>query len=462
MCPGDFAHAGQPIPQTDAPGSRTDPARRKTHEGRAGPHFEQPRVVPDLALTPEQRRRRRLQRLRVPVLVAGLVLVGGVGVMRMAPAVPSVDGGPLWFDTVQRGELVREVRGTGTLVPVDTAWIPATTDGRVARILLRPGARVEPDAVILELQNAALEQEVVDTRLQLEAAQARLRRADADATTALLAQEAQVAQSEADYEDAKADAEADAALLGDGLVSELQHRRSSARARAMQTQVAAERKRLDVGQRMRPQQIGEQQAEVSRMQALLALKQEQLGQLRVRAGMRGVLQAVPVEVGSQVTAGTNVARVADPALLKAQVRVPETQARDVQIGQVARVDTRNGIAQGQVSRVDPAAVSGTVLVDITFVDELPRGARPDLSVDGIIEIERLANALYMARPSNGQEGSTISVFRTLPDGIAERRQVRLGKGSVRHIQILDGLDEGERVILSDMSAWDQVDRLQVK
>ena len=418
--------------------------------------------MPDLALSPEERRRRRLRRLRMPAIVGVIVLVGSVGVMRMAPAAPTVDGSPLWFDTVQRGELVREVRGTGTLVPVETAWIPASTDGRVASILLRPGAQVEPDAVILELQNPALEQEVVDTRLQLEAAEARLRKADADATTALLAQEAQVAQTEADFEEAKADAEADAALLGDGLVSELQHRRSSSRAKALQTQVAAERKRLDVGQRMRPQQIAEQQAEVSRMRALLALKQAQLGQLRVRAGMRGVLQAVPVEVGSQVAAGTNVARVADPAQLKAQVRVPETQARDVQVGQVARVDTRNGVAEGRVSRVDPAAVSGTVLVDITFVGELPRGARPDLSVDGIVEIERLANVLYMARPSNGQEGGTISVFRTSSDGMAERRQVRLGKGSVRHIQVLDGLREGERVVLSDMSAWDQVDRLQIR
>lgn len=400
--------------------------------------------------------------MRVPAVVAVLVLAGSVGVMRMAPAAPTVDGSPLWFDTVQRGELVREVRGTGTLVPVDTAWIPASTDGRVARILLRPGAQVEADAVILELQNAALEQEVVDTRLQLAAAEARLKKADADATTAMLAQEALLAQTEAQFEDARADAEADAALLGDGLVSELQHRRSASKVQSLQKQVAAERKRLDVGERMIPSRLAEQQAEVERMQALLRLKQEQLGQLHVRAGMRGVLQAVPVEVGSQVAAGTNVARVADPAQLKAQVRVPETQARDVQVGQVARVDTRNGEAQGRVSRVDPAAVSGTVLVDITFVDELPRGARPDLSVDGIIEIERLVNVLYMARPSNGQEGGTISVFRTLPDGMAERLQVKLGKGSVRHIQVLEGLREGERVVLSDMSAWDQVDRLQIR
>lgn len=418
--------------------------------------------MPDLAVSPEERRRRRLLRLRVPALVVLLVLVGGVGVMRMAPAAPTVDGAPLWFDTVQRGELVREVRGTGTLVPVDTAWIPATTDGRVARILLRPGAQVEPDAVILELQNPALEQEVVDTRLQLDAAEARLRKADADATTALLAQEALLAQTEASYAEAKADADADAALLGDGLVSELQQRRTASKAKSLATQVAAERKRLDVGQRMRPSQIAEQQAEVSRMRALLALKQEQLDLLRVRAGMRGVLQAVPVEVGSQVAAGTNVARVADPAQLKAQVRVPETQARDVQVGQVARVDTRNGVAEGRVSRVDPAAVSGTVLIDITFTGSLPRGARPDLSVDGIVEIERLANVLYMARPSNGQEHGTISVFRTGPDGMAERRQVKLGKGSVRHIQVIDGLREGERVVLSDMSAWDQVDRLQIR
>lgn len=398
----------------------------------------------------------------MPALVSILMLVGGVAVMRMAPAAPSVDAGPLWFDNVQRGELVREVRGTGTLVPVDTAWIAASTDGRVARIVLRPGAQVEPDDVILQLDNPRLEQEVVDTRLQLAAAQARLRRADADATTSLLAQEALLAQTEASFEEAKADAEADEVLLKDGLVSELQHRRSSSKTRALQTQVAAERKRLDVGTRMRPSQLAEQQAEADRMRALLSLKQAQLGQLHVRAGMRGVLQAVPVEVGSQVTAGTNVARVADPAQLKAQVRVPETQARDVQIGQVARVDTRNGFAEGHVSRVDPAAVSGTVLVDISFSGDLPRGVRPDLSVDGIVEIERLADVLYVARPSNGQEGGTISVFQVAADGMAERRQVKLGKGSVRHIQILEGLREGDRVVLSDMSAWDQVDRLQIK
>jgi HlyD family secretion protein len=398
----------------------------------------------------------------VPAVAAILVIAGGVGVMRMAPAAPTVDGGPLWFDNVQRGELVREVRGSGTLVPVDTAWIPASTDGRVARIVLRPGAEVEPDAVILELENPALVQEVVDTRLLLEGAEARLRKADADATTALLTQEANVAKTEADYEEAKADAEADASLLGDGLVSELQHRRSSSRARALQTQVAAERKRLDVGQRMRPQQIAEQQAEVSRMRALLGLKQEQLGQLRVRAGMKGVLQAVPVEVGSQVAAGTNVARVADPGQLKAQVRVPETQVRDVQFGQVARVDTRNGFAEGRVSRIDPAAISGTVLVDITFVGDLPRGARPDLSVDGTIEVERLNDVLHAGRPAYGQANSAVGLFRLTPDGSeATRVTVRLGRTSVNTVEILGGLEQGDKVIISDMSRWDGHDRVRV-
>ena len=418
--------------------------------------------MPDVTLSPAKRRRRRWQRWRVPALIGALVIGGTLGVMRLAPASPSVDGSPLWFDTVQRGELVREVRGTGSLVPVDTAWIPAATDGRVGRILLRPGASVESDDVILELQNSALQQEVIDTGLQLAAAEARLTRAGADATTTLLAQEALVARTEAEYEEARADADADAALRVDGLVSDLQHRRSSARARSLQAQVAAERKRLDVGERMRPSQLAEQQAEVSRMRALLALKQEQLGLLHVRAGMRGVLQAVPVEVGSQVTAGTNVARVADPSQLKAQVRVPETQARDVQVGQVARVDTRAGVTEGRVSRVDPAAVSGTVLVDITIVGEMPRGARPDLSVDGVIEIERLVDVLYMSRPSQGPEGGTISVFRTSPGGMADRQTVRLGKGSVRHIQVVDGLREGERVVLSDMSDWDQVDRIRIR
>lgn len=430
--------------------------------GPVGPLFAYVQGVPDVTLTAQELRTRRWRRLRVPVIAIALAVVGGATVMRMAPAAPSVDGAPLWFDTVARGELVREVRGTGTLVPVDTAWIPASTDGRVARIHLRPGAQVRPDDVILELENPRLEQEVLDTRLQVQAAEARLLRAGADATTTLLAQEALVAQTEAQYEDARADADADEALLVDGLVSELQHRRTASKARSLALQVAAERKRLEVGTSMRPSQLAEQQAEVERMRALLALKTEQLGQLAVRAGMAGVLQAVPVEVGSQVAAGTNVARVADPTLLKAQVRVPETQARDVQIGQVARVDTRNGIAEGRVARVDPAAVSGTVLVDIAFTGPVPAGARPDLSVDGIVEIERLANVLYMARPAAGQEGGTISVFAVQADGMAARRQVRLGKGSVRHIQVIEGLREGERVVLSDMSAWDQVDRLQIK
>ncbi len=243
---------------------------------------------------------------------------------------------------------------------------------------LRPGAQVEPEAVILELQNPALQQQVVDTQLQLAGAEARLQRADADATTALLAQEARVAQTEATYEEARADAEADASLRGDGLVSELQHRRSSSRAKSLQMQVAAERKRLDVGERMRPSQIAEQQAEVARMRALLALKREQLGQLRVRAGMRGVLQAVPVEVGSQVTAGTNVARVADPAQLKAQVRVPKHRhetSRSVRW----RVSTRaTGWQKGGCRASTRLRCRGTVLVDITFVGALPRGARPDL------------------------------------------------------------------------------------
>jgi HlyD family secretion protein len=373
-----------------------------------------------------------------------------------------VDGSGLWIDTVKRGELVREVRGTGTLVPVDIAWIPATTDGQVVRVLLRPGADVTPESVLVELHNPALEQQVMEARLQLEGAEARLRKADSDATLALLQQEAQVAQFEAALEEARSEAEADDQLRADGLVSELQRRRSASRARAAQTQVDTERKRFDLSTRMRPAQLAEQEAEVQRLRTVVALRMEQLANLRVRAGMHGVLQAVPVEVGSQVSAGTNVARVANPTDLKAQVRVPETQARDVQIGQVARVDTRNGVVTGQVTRVDPAAVSGTVLVDITLTEPLPRGARPDLSVDGIIEIERITDTLYMGRPAAGQELGTLSLFRIGGDGMADRTPVKLGKGSVRAIEVLEGLQVGDRVVLSDMSAWDQVDRLRCR
>ncbi len=400
--------------------------------------------------------------MRLP-LIAGLVVVAvGVGASQLAPAMPSVEGGGLWIDTVRRGELVREVRGTGTLVPVDIAWIPAAADGQVQRVLLRPGATVTPDTVLLVLHNPSLEQQVTDTRLLLEAAEARLRKAEADATLALLSQEAAVAQAEASLEEARSESEADQLLLEDGLVSELQHRKSSSKAKAAQTQLAAERKRLELSARMRPAQLGEQEAEVQRLRTLLHLRQDQLDRLNVRAGMDGVLQAVPVEVGSQVAAGTNVARVANPDDLKAQVRVPETQARDVQIGQAARVDTRNGVVAGQVTRVDPAAVSGTVLVDITLTEALPRGARPDLSVDGIIEIERVGDTLYVGRPAAGQEQGTLSLFRLEADGTATRVPVTLGKASVRAIEIVDGLREGDQVILSDMSAWDQYDTLRVR
>lgn len=398
----------------------------------------------------------------MPLLSAIVVVSAGVGVSQLAPAAPSVEGSGLWIDTVQRGELVREVRGTGTLVPVDIAWIPAAADGQVQRVLLRPGAEVSPDTILLELYNPTLEQQVVDTKLQLEAAIARLRKADADATLSLLAQEAQVAQAEASLEEAMSEAQADEMLMRDGLVSDLQHRRSAARAKAAQTQVQTERRRMTVSTEVRPAQLAEPAAEVQRMRTLVQLRQDQLDRLVVRAGMHGVLQAVPVEVGSQVSAGANVARVANPSDLKAQVRVPETQARDVQIGQVARVDTRNGIVTGQVTRVDPAAVSGTVLVDITLTGALPRGARPDLSVDGIIEIERIADTLFVGRPAAGQEQATLSLFRIDSEGQATRVPVRLGKGSVRAIEVVDGLAEGDRVILSDMSTWDQVDRLRVR
>jgi HlyD family secretion protein len=398
----------------------------------------------------------------MPIILGALVIAAGIGVSRLAPAAPSVEGSGLWIDVVRRGELVREVRGTGTLVPVDIAWIPATTDGQVQRVLLRPGAVVEPQSVLIELRNPALEQQVLEARLQLEAAAARLRRADADATLALLQQEAALAQAEAALEEAQSDAEADDRLLVDGLVSELQQRRTAARAKAARTQLDTERKRFDLSTRMRPAQLAEQEADVQRLRTVVALREDQLGSLRVRAGMHGVLQAVPVEAGSQVAAGTNVARVANPSDLKAQVRVPETQARDVQIGQVARVDTRNGVVTGQVSRVDPAAVSGTVMVDITLTEPLPRGARPDLSVDGIIEIERITDALYTGRPAAGQELGTLSLFRIGSDAMAERTPVRLGRGSVRAIEIVEGLQEGDRVVLSDMSAWDQVDRVRIR
>ena len=399
--------------------------------------------------------------------IAGLLVVGLVSVVlaRLKPAAPTVERATVWVDTVKRGAMLRQVRGLGTLVPVDEArrWVPAATQGRVERIVLRPGATVTPDTVVLVLDDPQARQLLDESQQLLLAAQADLASLDARLQTERLNQRSIAATVEADYEQAKLEREVNEDLAKDGLVSNLILKQSTVKANSLETRNRLEQDRVKVAEDNIRAQLKAQQARIDQLQSLVALRQDQVNRLQVRAGMNGVLEQVPVDVGQQVAPGTNLARVADPTRLKAELRIAETQARDLTIGQVAQVDTRNGIIPGKVIRIDPAAQNGTVTVDVELTGELPRGARPDLSVDGTVELERLDNVLYVGRPAFGQEQSTVGLFRLDPaTGEASRTQVQLGRSSVNTIEVMNGLTEGDSVVLSDMSAWDQFDRIRLR
>jgi HlyD family secretion protein len=420
----------------------------------------------DIARPESVIRKKKMKRAAYMVVGLTAILLVTIGVSQLRPAAPTVEWGTLWPDTVKRGPMVRNVRGTGTLVPEDTRWIPATTAGRVEKLLLRSGAQVKPESIIMELSNPELEQSTTEARLNWESALAQLTNRRTELESALLTQRATAAQMGADYKQAELRAQADAALQKDGLVDSLTAKISRSKADDLANRDQIEGKRLEMAEKVLKSQLAVQEAEVSRLRAAYDLKLQQMEKLRVRAGITGVLQTIgsqttPVEVGAQVAAGTSVARVADPSRLKAELRIPETQAKDVEFGQYAEVDTRNGIVKGKVSRIDAAAVNGTVTVDVSLEGELPRGARPDLTVDGTVELERLPDVIYMGRPAFGQENSTISVFKVNPaTGEGMRTQVQLGKSSVNFIEILKGLNPGDQVILSDMSSWDAHDRVQ--
>jgi len=416
----------------------------------------------DIQRDPSVLRRRQIRRWILAGLGLVAVILVTVAVSRLRPAAPTVDRATVWIDTVKRGSMVRQVRGSGTLVPELIQWIPATSNGKVERILLRPGAQVKPDSVILELSNPTLQQSTLEARLNLHGAQAQYDNRKAELESQVLNQRSVVAQTEAAYRQADLQYEADSELNKEGLVSDLQLKRSRSQAEELKNRVEIEQRRLKILEDGVSSQLEPQKADVDRQKALYDLQRKLLDELRVRAGITGVLQLVPVEVGQQVTPGTNLARVADPTLLKAEIRIAETQARDIQIGQKASVDTRNGLIDGNVARIDPAAQQGTVGVDVTFsTREYPRGARPDLNVDGTIELERLDNVIYVGRPAFGQENSSVMLFKLTPDGEAVRVNVKLGKSSVQTIEILDGLQPGDQVILSDMSAWDAFDRVRL-
>jgi HlyD family secretion protein len=404
---------------------------------------------------------------RIAFAVAGVVIIGlvSVALAQLKPAAPTVERATVWVETVKRGAMLRNVRGLGTLVPVDEArrWVPAMTQGRVDRILLRPGANVEPDTVILELSDPQQQQLLSEAEQQLRGAEADYASLEAQLQTERLNQRSAAATVEADYHQARLEREVNEGLAKDGLVSNLILKQSTVRSESLATRNQIEQDRLKVAEENVRQQLLAQKARIDQLKALYDFRRTQVDQLRVRAGMKGVLEQVPVEVGQQVTAGSNLVRVADPTRLKAELRIAETQARDLTIGQVAQVDTRNGIIPGKVIRIDPAATNGTVTVDVGLEGALPRGARPDLSVDGTVELERLDNVLFVGRPAFGQEQSTVGLFKLDPTtGEASRIQVQLGKSSVNTIEILGGLNEGDEVVLSDMSAWDQFDRIRLR
>jgi HlyD family secretion protein len=400
---------------------------------------------------------------RIAMIVGAVILISlvTIGLSRLQPAPPTVENA--WIDTVKRGEFLRQVRGLGTLVPEEIRWIPAQTEGRVEQIILRPGARVLPDSVILVLSNPELERTALDAELQLRAAEADSANLRVQLESQLLNQRAAAAAMQADFRQAKLEAEMDEQLSKEGLTSALNFKRSHLRAEGLATRNDFEQSRLAIAADAVKAQLAAQQARVDQFRALAQLRKKQLDALRLRAGVSGVLQLVPVEVGQQVTPGANLARVADPTRLKAEIRIPETQAKDVQIGLKAEIDTRNGIVRGHVTRIDPGVQQGTRTVDVSLDGALPPGAVPDLSVDGTLEIERLADVLYVGRPVQGQPHAKVGLFKLVEGGKeAVLTTVQLGRTSVSTIEIVDGLKVGDKVILSDMSAWDAYRRVRLK
>ncbi|HKT80261.1 MAG TPA: efflux RND transporter periplasmic adaptor subunit [Vicinamibacterales bacterium] len=409
----------------------------------------------------------RKKRIKRALIVTGLLLVVvlvTVALSKLKPAAPTVDAATLWPDTVKRGPMVRRVQGLGTLVPEDTRWISSTTTGRVEKILLHPGTPVNVDSVILELSNPQLEQEVEDAQLRLQSAEAQLANMRIQVDNDVLAQRAALAGVEAEYNKAEMEHQMYEQLSKDQLVSALQLKQSQINAQQLGVRVQIAKDQLASRADSSRAQLAVQQSAVDQARALLQLKQRQRDELKVRAGVSGVLQAIPVEIeiGKQVGPGTDLARVADPSRLMAQIKIAETQAKDIQIGQRSEIDTRNGIVNGKVIRIDPSVQNGTRTVDVSLEGELPRGAVPDLSVDGTIELERLNDVLYMGRPAFGQDQATIGLFKVEPDNSATRVTVKLGRTSVNAVEVLSGLNVGDKVILSDMSAWDAYDRLKLR
>ena len=398
------------------------------------------------------------------MIVVGIAAIGGItyGLTKLKPAAPTLDRSTAVIETVKRGEMVRDVRGNGTLVPEVTRWVPAPADGRVERILLKAGVEVDPSTVIAELSNPQLEQTASDTDLQVKAAQADQETLKVKLESDTMTQKSAIATINAQYSQAKLQLDADEVLAKQGLVADLVLKISRVNVQDLANRLKVEQERLAVAAKSTKAQLNAAASRLDQLRALATLRRQQVDELKVRAGSAGVLQQVLVTEGQQVTPGFNMARVADPASLKAVLRVAETQISGVRIGQPVIVDTRNGLIQGTVSRIDPAAREGTFEIDATLIGPLPPSARPDLSVDGTIELERLDNVIYVGRPAFGQENNTVGIFK-LVAGTSEavRTPVKLGRSSVNTIEIINGLEPGDQVILSDTSSMDQHERIRL-
>jgi HlyD family secretion protein len=403
---------------------------------------------------------------RIAYVTVTVVVIAGVtlGLSRLKPAAPSVDRGTVWTDVVKRGPMVREVRGLGTLVPLDIRWIPAQTSARVDRIVVRPGPKMlTPDTIILELSDPVVEQALLDSQYQLKGAEADYANLKVQVDSDLMNQKDVEASVRSEYEQAKLQHEVDFKLFKEGIDADVTQKLSKVKEDQLAIRVGLEEDRTKIAVDSGAARLQAQQSRIDQYRAMYELRKSQADALHVRAGIHGVLQLLPVEEGQNVAVGTNLARVADPTKLKAEIKIAETQARDIAYGQNATVDTRNGIVKGHVIRIDPSVVNGTVTVDVGIDDPLPLGARPDLSVDGTIELENLKNVLYVGRPVHGQSDSTISLFKVVnDDSEGVRVNVKLGRTSVNTVEILDGLQVGDKVILSDMSQWDAVDRIRLR
>jgi HlyD family secretion protein len=412
----------------------------------------------------DARKKKIIRRTLVVLVLLAAIPAVTVGLSRLKPAAPGVEMSTLWPDTVKRGPMLREVRGLGTLVPEDTLLIPATTDGRVERIIVYPGTPVKADTTVMILTSQELETATLDAEFALKAAEADYENLKVTLEKIKIDLQANAAQVGADYNTAKLQADRDSELAKEGLSSSLDAKISAVKAQQLGERYELEQRRISINTAAEEAQLAAQKVKLEQLRAEYKLKKSQLEQLTVKAGFDGMLQqlSTPVEVGQKVTAGTPLGKVAQPSKLKAELKIAETQVKDIVIGQPAVIDTRNGLIEGRVKRIDPSVLNGTVTVDVALKGPLPAAARPDLSVDGTIQLEKLENVVFVGRPVFGQQDATVQLFKVEPEGkFANKVKVTFGKASVNTIEVKDGLQVGDKVILSDMSTYDSYDRIRL-